>query len=75
MKSFIFYTTEGFTSDPNDKAINNTQILGSADGVDVTDAFKNFKQTHSYLQEYAFTSIIGYLYIICFFRQLALKLA
>ena len=59
MKSFLFFTTEGFTSDPNDKAINNTQILGSADGADVTEAFKNFKQTHSYLQEYAFTSVVA----------------
>jgi hypothetical protein len=54
MKEFIFFTTEGYTFDPNNKPINNMQILGSSVGVDILEAFKNFKHNHNYLKEYAF---------------------
>ncbi len=57
MKEFIFFTTEGFTFDPDNKQITNMQVLGSAEGSDILEAFKNFKQTHSYLKQYAFKSI------------------
>lgn len=57
MKQFIFFTNEGFTFDPNKKKITNMQILGSAEGKDILEAFSCFKQSHSYLKEYAFKSI------------------
>ncbi len=72
MKEFIFFTTEGFTVDPNDKEIENMQILGSSEGVDILEAFKIFKQTHSYLKEYAFTSVIAQECVGGFIRNLEL---
>lgn len=57
MKEFIFFTTEGFTFDPNNKPINNMQILGSAVGSNILEAFKTFKITHSYLQEYSYKDV------------------
>ena len=44
MKSYIFFTDEGYTKDSNNKEISNMQILGSADGKDTLEAFKNFKE-------------------------------
>ncbi|MDB2405367.1 hypothetical protein N9W00_00335 [Arcobacteraceae bacterium] len=33
MKKFIFFTTEGYTFEPNNKQITNMQILDSVEGV------------------------------------------
>ena len=35
MKEFIFFTTQGYTFDPNNQQITNMQILGSAEGQDI----------------------------------------
>ena len=59
MKEYIFFTTDGFTYDNNQKEISNMQILGSAEGVDILEAFKNFKISHSYLIDYAFKDVIA----------------
>jgi hypothetical protein len=59
MKEFIFFTTDGFTYDINQKQINNMQILGSAEGENILEAFKNFKISHSYLVDYAFKEVIA----------------
>jgi hypothetical protein len=60
MKEFIFFTTEGFTYDKNHKKITNMQILGSAEGEDILEAFKNFKISHSYLlTDFAFKDVIA----------------
>lgn len=32
MSEYIFYTTEGFTQDPNENNIENCQVLGRAFG-------------------------------------------
>ena len=72
MKEFIFITTEGFTYDLNNKLVNNMQILGSSEGVDILEAFMSFKQTHSYLKEYSFKNIIAQECVGGFIRNLEL---
>lgn len=73
MKEFIFITTDGFTYDQNHKEIHNMQILGSAEGVDVLEAFKNFKSTHSYLlTDYDYKELIAQEIISEFIRNLEL---
>jgi hypothetical protein len=59
MKSFLFLTKEGFTFDPNNTPISNMQILGSADGDTILEAFKNFKHHQAYLQEFAYKEVIA----------------
>lgn len=49
MRNYLFFTTQGYTYDPNNKEITNMQILGSEEGEDILEAFKNFKTSHSYL--------------------------
>jgi len=72
MKSFIFFTNEGFTQDPNNKEISNMQILGTGNGNEILEAFKNFKHNQSYLAEFSFTEVIAVEYIGDFIRHLEL---
>lgn len=72
MRNFLFFTTEGYTYDPNDKEITNMQILGSQEGEDILEAFKSFKQTHSYLREYAFKEVNAIECVGDFIRNLEL---
>lgn len=72
MKSFIFFTNEGFTQDPNHKEIPNMQILGSGEGDEILEAFKNFKQNQSYLSEFTFREVIALEYIGDMIRHLEL---
>ncbi len=71
MKEFIFFTNDGFTQDKNQKEINNMQILGSAEGVDILEAFRNFKIAHSYLlTDYSFKDVMAQEIIGGFIRNL-----
>jgi len=72
MKSFIFFTNEGFTQDPNHRDIPNMQILGHGDGKDIAEAFKSFKNNQSYLSEFSFKNIIALEYIGDMIRHLEL---
>lgn len=72
MKDFIFITDEGFTYDPNNKLIKNMQLLGSAQGKDILEAFKNFKQAQSYLSEFAFKEVIAVEFVGDFIRNIEL---
>jgi len=73
MKEFIFFTTNGFAQDQNHKEIHNMQILGSAEGVDILEAFKNFKIAHSYLlTDYEYKEVIAQEIIGGFIRNLEL---
>ena len=58
-KNFLFFTSEGFTSDSNNKKIENMQILGDATGKDVLEAFKNFKINQPYLKNFSFTNVMA----------------
>lgn len=72
MKSFLFFTDEGFTYDPNEKIIENLQILGTGEGDDILEAFKHFKINQSYLKEFAFKEVIALEYVGDFIRNLEL---
>jgi hypothetical protein len=72
MKSFLFLTKEGFTFDSNNKAISNMQILGSADGDTILEAFKSFKQHQAYLSSYSFKEVIALEYVGEFIYDLEL---
>jgi hypothetical protein len=72
MRSYIFFTSEGFCYDPNHKKIPNMQILGSGDGTDTLEAFKSFKENQSYLNEFAFKEIVALEYLGDFIRHLKL---
>ena len=39
MKTYLFYTMEGYTESPNSNSIENCQLLGEAKGETVEDAF------------------------------------
>ena len=58
-KNFLFFTSEGFTYDPNNKEIENMQILGDATGKDVLEAFKNFKKNQTYLRNFTFLNVMA----------------
>lgn len=48
------------------------QILGSEEGEDILEAFKNFKISHSYLKKYAFKDVNAIECIGDFIRNLEL---
>ena len=58
-KNFLFFTSEGFTYDDNNKKIENMQILGDGFGNDILEAFKNFKIEHSYLKDFSFKNVMA----------------
>jgi len=72
MKSYIFFTDEGYTQDQNNKEIPNMQILGSAEGNDILEAFKHFKENQSYLAEFSFKNVIALEFVGDFIRNLEL---
>lgn len=58
-KNFLFFTSEGFTYDGNNKKIENMQILGDGFGNDILEAFKNFKNDQKYLKDFSFKNIMA----------------
>ena len=58
-KTFLFFTSEGFTFDGNNKKIENMQILGDGFGNDILEAFKNFKNEQKYLKDFSFKNIMA----------------
>lgn len=59
MKTFIFYTRDGFTQDINNKNIENMQILAFSQGVNKDSAYKNFRKNFNQNKEYCFNEIIA----------------
>lgn len=57
MKKFMFYTNDGFTQDIDGKDIENCQILGWGEGVDINTATEDFNHNHSYLKDYKYENI------------------
>lgn len=72
MKNFLFFTNEGYTFDPDDKDIENMQILGTGKGDNILEAFKNFKFEQSYLEDFTFKEVIAVEYVNDFIRGLEL---
>lgn len=54
MKTFLFYTTEGYTESPRNIAIQNCQLLGEANGKTVEEAFLNLLKENSWIEESGF---------------------
>jgi len=54
LKQYIFFSKDGFTSDPSGSEIHNLQILGDATGKDILEAFKNLKINQPYLKQSSF---------------------
>ena len=63
MKHYIFFTQEGNTFDPFDQEVSNMQILGTGDGGEILEAFKNFKNNQSYLLKYSFKEVLALEYV------------
>ncbi|MDN0071690.1 hypothetical protein QVN97_06690 [Bacteroides caecigallinarum] len=61
MKTFLFYTTEGYTESPNNTSIENCQLLGEADGETVEEAFTNLIKENSWIEEYGFHTYKGFI--------------
>lgn len=59
MKTFIFFTNEGYTYDISHKEANNMQLLGDAQGVDINEAFENFKIHQSYIYTQNYKNILA----------------
>ncbi len=49
MKTYIFYTSEGFTQDNNLIDTENCQILDWQKGKDEKEAFENFKKENPHI--------------------------
>ena len=63
IRSFIFYTTEGYTFQPNSESdiadVENCQILGWGKGRTSTEAFNDFKKESPWLKILRFNEVIG----------------
>lgn len=65
MNEYIFYTPEGHTDAPNDKVeVENCQLLGMAEGKDVSEAKKNLLLDNPWISE------AGFDLSACFVKQL-----
>ena len=58
-KNFLFFTSDGFTFDGNNKKIENMQILGDGFGEDIFEAFKNFRSEQAYLKDFTFKNVMA----------------
>ncbi len=59
MKSFIFYTQEGYTYDNKYHDANNMQLLGHDEGESIIEAFEQFKEHQSYIYKQAFYNVMA----------------
>lgn len=55
MNEYIFYTTEGFTQDPNGNDIENCQVLGCAFGNNPKEAEENLLKENPWIVEAGFS--------------------
>lgn len=59
MKTYLFYTSDGFTYDNLHNEANNMQILGHGEGTSINEAFNHFKQNQSYIKKQAFSNVMA----------------
>lgn len=55
MKTFIFFTGDGFTYSPTDVLCKNYQILGFESGKSQEEAFDTFLVNNLWVSEYGFS--------------------
>lgn len=58
MKTYIFYTTDGFTEDGHGREVENCQVLDWAKGDDANEAFENFKKENEHLRDSGFHDVM-----------------
>lgn len=62
LRYFIFLTDEGYTFQPDsdlvDSEIDNLQVLGFSEGVNVDKAIENFIQENKFLNELNFDNVL-----------------
>ncbi len=54
MSEYIFYTTEGFTQDPNGNDVENCQVLGRVFGRNEDEAIYNLLKENPWIKEAGF---------------------
>lgn len=63
VRNFIFYTTEGYTFQPDSESdmpdVENYQVLGWGIGCDANEAFGDFKKESPWLERLRFIKVIG----------------
>lgn len=59
MKTYLFYTNDGFTYDNRHNEANNMQVLGHGEGISIDEAFNHFKKNQSYILKQAFTNVMA----------------
>lgn len=55
MRLFIFYTNEGYTQDPKGIEVENSQLLGTAEGNTAKEAFENLLNENHWIMEHGFS--------------------
>ena len=58
MKTYIFYSDEGFTQNKDNDAVENCQVIGWANGNSPDKAFNNLINKESYLRTLGFEKIL-----------------
>ena len=58
MKTYIFYTNEGYTQEPNNCDTENCQVINWGKGNTPEEAFENLKQENEYLEDVSFNDVI-----------------
>ena len=54
MAEYIFYTTEGFTQDPEGEEVENCQLIGRAFGNNENEAKNNLLKKNPWIKEHSF---------------------
>ena len=54
MSEYIFYTTEGFTQDPEGDEVENCQLIGRAFGRNENEARNNLLKESPWIKEHGF---------------------
>ena len=59
MKTFLFYTKEGYTESPNNVCVENCQLLGEATGETMEAAFADLLNENPWIEENGFHTNSG----------------
>ena len=59
MRYFIFLTQEGLTKTPENKDIENLQVIGTANGKNEKQAFDNIVKENNFLLDTGYNEVVG----------------
>ena len=59
MRYFIFLTQEGLTKTPENKDIENLQVIGTANGKNEKQAFDNLVKENNFLLDTGYNEVVG----------------